>query len=147
MILSKMKMLSLLFFMMIGTSTLMAQTDVTNEEIEEFAETFQKMRMINQQAQQELSSVISQEGMEVTRFNTIHQAQMDPEKNVDLTKEEEKQYDAIIAELNSMQAEFRKEIDEMINEGGLSVERYEEIGNQLQNDAELQERLRQELTN
>ena len=140
-------MLSLLFFMMIGTSTLMAQTDVSNEEIEEFAETFQKMRMINQQAQQELSSVISQEGMEVTRFNTIHQAQMDPEKNVDLTKEEEKQYDAIIAELNSMQAEFRKEIDEMINEGGLSVERYEEIGNQLQNDAELQERLRQELTN
>jgi ABC-type oligopeptide transport system ATPase subunit len=142
-----MKMLSLLFFMMIGTSTLMAQTDVSDQEIEQFAVTFQKMRMINQQAQQELSEVITNEGMEINRFNTIHQAQMDPEKEVEMSKEEEKNYQAVIAKLNSMQAEFRQKIEEMVEEGGLSFERYEEIGNQLQNDAELQEKLREELTN
>lgn len=147
MILSKMKMLGLLFFMMIGTSTLMAQTNVSDQEIEKFAVTFQKMRMINQQAQQELSQVITGEGMEINRFNTIHQAQMDPQKEVEMSKEEEKKYQAIIKELNSMQAEFRQEIEEMVKDGGLSFERYEEIGNQLQNDAELQERLREELTN
>ncbi|MHA6279952.1 DUF4168 domain-containing protein [Salinimicrobium sp. CAU 1759] len=147
MILSKMKMLGLLFFMMIGTSTLMAQTNVSDQEIEKFAVTFQKMRMINQQAQQELSQVITEEGMEINRFNTIHQAQMDPQKEVEMSKEEEKKYQAIIKELNSMQAEFRQEIEEMVKDGGLSFERYEEIGNQLQNDAELQERLREELTN
>ncbi|WP_324721375.1 DUF4168 domain-containing protein [Salinimicrobium sp. HB62] len=147
MILSKMKMLGLLFFMMIGTTTLTAQTDVSDQEIEKFAVTFQKMRMINQEAQQELSKVITDEGMEINRFNTIHQAQMDPEKNVEMSKEEEKKYREVIEELNSMQAEFRQEIEEMVEESGLSFERYEEIGNQLQKDPELQERLREELTN
>ena len=147
MILSKMKMLVLLFLMMIGTSTLMAQSNVSDQEVEKFAVTFQKMRMINQEAQQELSKAISNEGMEITRFNAIHQAQMDPEKEVEMTQEEEKKYQAVIKELNTMQAEFRQEIEEMIEEGGLSVKRYEEIGNQLQNDTELQERLREELTN
>ncbi len=140
-------MFGLLFLMIIGSSSLMAQTNVTDEEIGQFAVTFQKMRMINQEAQKQLSEAIAEEGMEVTRFNTIHQAQMDPAAEVKLTKEEEKKYEAIIKDLNEMQAEFRKEIGDMIKDGGLSVECYEQIGNQLQNDAELQERLREELTN
>jgi acetyl-CoA acetyltransferase len=142
-----MKMFGLLFLMIIGSSSLMAQTNVTDEEIGQFAVTFQKMRMINQEAQKQLSEAIAEEGMEVTRFNTIHQAQMDPAAEIELTKEEEKKYEAIIKDLNEMQAEFRKEIEDMIKDGGLSVERYEQIGAQLQNDAELQKRLRDELTN
>ncbi|MGI0107686.1 DUF4168 domain-containing protein [Salinimicrobium sp. WS361] len=147
MILSKMKIFSLLFFMMIGTSTLMAQSDVTDKEIEQFSVTFQKMRMINQEAQKDLSEIITKEGMEIARFNTIHQAQMNPQAEADLTKEEEKQYDTIIEALNEMQLEFRKEMESMISESGLSVKRYEEIANQLQQDAQLQERVKQELTN
>jgi hypothetical protein len=147
MILSKMKIFGLLFFMMIGTSTLMAQSDVTDKEIEQFSVTFQKMRMINQEAQKDLSEIITKEGMEIARFNTIHQAQMNPQAEADLTKEEEKQYDAIIEALNEMQLEFRKEMESMITESGLSVKRYEEIANQLQQDAQLQERVKQELTN
>lgn len=147
MISSKMKMFSLLFLMMIGTSTLMAQTDVTDKEVEQFAVTFQKMRMINQEAQKELSEAIAEEGMEVTRFNSIHQAQMDPEAEVELTQEEEKKYEAIIKALNEMQAEFRQEIETMIKESGLTVERYEQIGSQVQNDTGLQERVRETLTN
>jgi len=147
MIISKMKIFGLLFFMMIGTSTLMAQSDVTDKEIEQFSVTFQKMRMINQEAQKDLSEIITKEGMEIARFNTIHQAQMNPQAEADLTKEEEKQYDAIIEALNEMQLEFRKEMESMITESGLSVKRYEEIANQLQQDAQLQERVKQELTN
>lgn len=147
MILSKMKIFGLLFFMMIGTSTLMAQSDVTDKEIEQFSVTFQKMRMINQEAQKDLSEIITKEGMEIARFNTIHQAQMNPQAEADLTKEEEKQYDTIIEALNEMQLEFRKEMESMISESGLSVKRYEEIANQLQQDAQLQERVKQELTN
>ena len=105
------------------------------------------MRMINQEAQKDLSEIITKEGMEIARFNTIHQAQMNPQAEADLTKEEEKQYDAIIKALNEMQLEFRKEMESMITESGLSVKRYEEIANQLQQDAQLQERVKQELTN
>ena len=146
MILRKMKLFSVLFIMMIS-STIVAQTDVTDKEVESFAVTFQKMRMINQEAQKELGEAISNQGMEIARFNTIHQAQMDPKTEVELTADEEKKYDAIIKDLNEMQAEFRQEMEHMIKEGGLSIERYEEIGNQLQNDTALQERLREELTN
>lgn len=143
------KFAGLLLFFIFSTSALLAQTNpkVSDAEIEKFAVTFQKMRMINQEAQKELSEAITREGMEINRFNTIHQAQMDPEAEVELTKEEEKKYEEIIKDLNEMQAEFRKEIEDMIEEGGLTIERYEQIGNQLQKDAELQERLREELTN
>lgn len=147
MILSKMKMFSLLLALFIGSSTLLAQNEVTNKEVEQFAVTFQKMRMINQEAQNQLSNIIVSEGMDLNRFNTIHQAQMDPESEVELTEEETETYNAVIEELNKMQAQFRQEIEEMIVAGGLTVERYEQIGKQLQEDAALQERLRDELTN
>lgn len=147
MILSKMKMFSLAFFMMIGSATLTAQTEVSDEEVEQFAVTFQKMRMINQEAQKQLSEAITKEGMEIARFNEIHQAQMDPKTEAKLTDEEEEKYKKILTELNEMQTEFRNEIEELIEEGGLSVKRYEEIGNQLESDPALQERIREELTN
>ncbi len=103
--------------------------------------------MMNNEVQQQMTTIIEDEEMPIQRFNEIHKAHLDPAVEVEASAEEQKQYDVIVAEIENIQVEFRQEIEEMIEEGGLSFERYEQIGKQLQNDAELQQRLREELTN
>ena len=46
-----------------------------------------------------------------------------------------------------MQVSFEGDMEELIKDSGLNVERYQEIATSLQTDPQLQERLKEELTN
>lgn len=92
---------SLLITLAIGTATVQAQNspiaapqqqkvEVSDAELEKFAEVFQQMRMVNQEAQKEMMQVVQEEGFELQRFNEIHQASMDPNKEIETTPEEDK---------------------------------------------------------
>ena len=59
------------------------------------------------------------------------------------TEEEKKKHKEVVAEIESMQGEFQKEMENAISEQGLEVERYEKIAMALQTDTELQQRLQQ----
>ena len=142
------KIAGVLLMLFMSTTAVMAQTEqnpVSDEEISKFAITFQKMRMMNQDVMKQLTEVITREGMEIPRFNEIHQAEMDPAVTVETTEEEQEKYKKIAAELEKMQLSFTKKMEGMISEAGLTPERYEEIATQLQSDPGLQERLRTEL--
>lgn len=123
--------------------TQMQQTEVTDQELSEFAQAFQMMRMLNQEIQQELSAVVEEEGMQIQRFNEIHQANVDPATPVDATDDEMKQYETITSEIEKRQVGFEKQMEEIVSEQEISFERYQEIALQLQNDPELQQRLRE----
>ena len=141
------KIAGLLLFLIFSTTAVMAQAEqkeVTDAELSKFATTFQKMRMMNQKAQQQMTAVIEDEGIEIKRFNEIHQATMDPAVEVDASKEEQEKYEVIIAEIERLQPGFQKKMQELIAESGLSMERYEQIATKLQTDPQLQERLRNE---
>ena len=142
------KIAGVLIMLFMSTTAVIAQTEqkaVSDEEISKFAITFQKMRMMNQEVLKQLTDAVTEQGMEVPRFNEIHQAKMDPAKTVELTEEEQEKYDDIVEKLDKMQASFSKQMEEMISEAGLTRERYEEIATRLQTDTELQERLKAEL--
>lgn len=141
---------SLLFVLAIGTASVNAQTapmpqqeaiEVSDAELTQFAEVFQKMRMMNQQVQKEMMAIVEAENLELQRFNEIHQANMDPNKEADTTDEEAKKYKAIVAELEVMQPEFQKKMQNVIEKSGLSMERYQQMAMALRTDAELQQRL------
>lgn len=141
------KIAGLLLFLIFSTTAVMAQAEqkeVTDAELSKFATTFQKMRMMNQKAQQQMTAVIEDEGIEIKRFNEIHQATMDPAVEVDASKEEQEKYEVIIAEIERLQPGFQKKMQELVAESGLSMERYEQIATKLQTDPQLQERLRNE---
>lgn len=121
----------------------MQQTEVTDEELAEFAQAFQVMRMLNQEIQQELSGVVEDEGLEIQRFNEIHQATLDPATTVNATEEEQNQYETITSEIEKRQEGFQQQMEEIVTEQDITFERYQEIAIQLQNDPELQERLRE----
>lgn len=139
------KIAGLFLFLVFSTTALMAQveqTKISEAELSKFAETFQKMRMMNQEAQMQMSEAITEEDLEIKRFNEIHKAKMDPAVEVDATAEEQKKYEEAISEIEGMQADFQKQMEDLIKQGGLTVEKYQQIATRLQSDAELQERLR-----
>lgn len=144
---------SLLVVFALGTGTLMAQTpqvpapkaqvEVTDAELTEFAQIFQQVRVVNQEAQQEMIEVVQNEDFELQRFNEIHQAKMNPQKEAELTKEEEKRYALVVAELESIQPKFQEKMESIISESDLSMERYQQLAMALRSNPELQKRLQE----
>ncbi len=151
------KIAGLLFaFALLGSASVFAQTqqlpqqqqqavevDVSDEELSKFADAYQKIRMVNQQAQQEMAKKVEDSGFDIQRFNEIHQASLDPNAEVEVTEEEKTKHAEVVAEIEGMQGEFQKEMESAISEQGLDVQRYEKIAMALQTDTELQQRLQQ----
>jgi len=144
---------SLLFVVAVGTASVTAQSttmpqqqekiEVSDAELSQFAEVFQKMRMMNQEAQKEMMAVVQEEEFELQRFNEIHQAEMDPKKEIETTEVEDKKYKAVVSELQEMQPELQKKMQEVISGSDLSMERYQQLAMALRSDAELQQRLQE----
>lgn len=142
---------SLLFVVAVGTASVTAQSttmpqqqekiEVSDSELTQFAEVFQKMRMMNQEAQKEMMAVVQDEDFELKRFNEIHQAKMDPKKDVETTEEEDEKYKEVVSELEEIQPKFQKKMQAVITESDLSMERYQQLAMALRSDAELQQRL------
>ena len=151
------KIAGLLFaFALLGSASVFAQNqqlpqqqqqtadiDVSDEELSKFADAYQKIRMVNQQAQQEMAKKVEDSGFDIQRFNEIHQASLDPNTEVDATEDELTKHKEIVSEIEGMQGEFQKEMENAISEEGLDVARYEKIAMALQTDTELQQRLQQ----
>lgn len=149
------KIAGLLFaFTLISSAGVFAQTqpmpqqqqqqvdvDVSDAELAKFADAYQKIRMVNQKAQQEMVKKVEDGGFDVQRFNKIHQASLDPNTEVDATEEEMSKHKEVVADIEGMQGKFQKEMEDAISDEGLEVKRYEKIAMALQTDTELQQRL------
>lgn len=145
---------SLIFILAIGAMPLLAQNptmpqqqqekiEVSDAELLKFAEVFQQMRMLNQQAQQEMIQAVEAEELELQRFNEIHQGKMDASKEVETSSTEDEKYEAVLAELQEIQPKYQEKMQSAIADSGLSMERYQQMAMALQSDAELQKRLQE----
>lgn len=141
-------------FMMLGSTAVFAQqlppqqqqqqtVEVSDAELEKFVAALQEIQTVSQQAQQEMMQVVEKEGMELQRFNEIHQAAMNPEVEVETTTEEKATHEKIVGELESMQSGIQQRMEKLITDQGFTVERYEQIAMSLQSDPALQQRVQQ----
>lgn len=150
------KIASFLFFAVVGSATVFAQTpqqmppqqqqekiEVNDDELSKFADAYQGITVVNQEAQQKMVKVVEDGGFDVQRFNEIHQASLDPNQEVEVSSEEEAKHKEVVEEIEGMQGEFQQEMEEIIKKEGLTVERYEQLAMALQTDRELQQRLQQ----
>lgn len=94
-----------------------------------------------------MAQVIEDENLDIQRFNKIHKAELDPAVASDATEEEKKKYDKVIVKIEEMQTSFQEQMEDVIEDSGLTIERYQEIATNLQTNPQLQERLKEELTN
>ncbi|MCL6218212.1 DUF4168 domain-containing protein [Zunongwangia pacifica] len=115
--------------------------EVSDAELSKFAKAYQGLRMMNQQVNQKMMKTVQDGGLEVQRFNEIHQASQDPNKEIEATEEELAKHKAILAKIESMQGEFQKKMENTVKDQGLTLERFEKLSLALQTDQELQTRL------
>ncbi|MFO8054427.1 MAG: DUF4168 domain-containing protein [Bacteroidales bacterium] len=116
--------------------------DISDEELEKFVDAAMKVQEINQATQQEMMSSVEDEGMEVERYGEIQQSMQNPEAESDATDEEMEVFGLINQNLEKIQQESQTKIEEKIDEiPGMSMERYMEISQVIQNDPELQQKM------
>jgi hypothetical protein len=147
----------LVFCILIGSMGAIAQTqpmpqqpkvevDVDDQELAKFADAYQGLRMVNQEAQQKMVKVVEDEGFEIQKFNEMYQTSMNPNEELEASDEEMKKYEATVQKIEGMQGEFQERMEEVISEQGFTMERYEKLAMALQSDPEMQQRLQQMLS-
>lgn len=116
--------------------------EVTDDEMSKFATIFQAIRMENNKFQQEMMTMMEEEGMEVQRFNEIHEATVNPEVEVEASGEEKETHQRILGKIEEKQIAIQGDMEKLIAAEGMTVDRYQEIAMHLPGDPELQEKLR-----
>ena len=112
-----------------------ATTDVSDKELNKFATAFQAIQMENQKAQQEMVSIIEENGLKVERF------QDDPNTELDATEAELEAHKNAIGKLQAMQPKLQSQMEQVIKTKGMSMQRYQEVAAAVQTDQELQQKL------
>lgn len=118
------------------------QIEVSDAELNKFAQVYQGIQVANQEIQKEMMGVIEEEDLEVPTFNEIHMAKMENQE-VDASPEDLEKYEEAVEKIEVLQVGFQERLEGMIVEEGLTVERYQEIATALQADQELQQRLQE----
>lgn len=117
-----------------------SQIEVTNAELTKFAKVFQGLQVANQDIQRKMMAVIEAEEMDVATFNEIHKAKLE-NTDVDAAPEDIAKHEKAVAKIEVMQVDFQKEMETLIKDSGLSIERYQEIATAMQSNQKLQQRL------
>ncbi len=116
----------------------------TDKELQSFANAVVQVISIQQQGQAQMIASIQEEEMTVQRFNEIMlQTQEIALEEIGLSEEELEQYLKVAGEIEKIQIELEAILIESIEEEGLSIEKYEEIMMEYQQNPELQERIQE----
>ncbi len=118
-----------------------AQTEVKDSELEEFATIAQGVMQKNQEAQQEMLNEIEKEGLTGDRYNELHMAEQNPSAIEDKPSQEELDKKQRVDEkLGKLEEKIQQESVKIIEDAGMSIDRYQEIAQAVQSDQNLMEK-------
>lgn len=140
-IMKTLKILGLsIFSTLLFAGTSFAQSDVSDKDLETFVEIYKDVQKENQEFQEGLVKMVEEEGMEVQRFQEIQAMKANPEAQATIPKEELEKHDQLMQEIEKAQVEFQEKITGVIEEGGMSFEKYQEVFTELQANQTLQQK-------
>jgi predicted ribosome quality control (RQC) complex YloA/Tae2 family protein len=117
--------------------------EVSENELEHFAQAFREIQVIDQQVQMEMLSTVQEDGIDVDRFNEFLTAQQDPAQEFDASEEELSKFAAAYQEIEKIQEKALQQMEEAIQESELTMERYQEIAMTIQANPELLQKLQE----
>jgi hypothetical protein len=127
--------------MLLSANAFAQEAQISDADLAKFAEAYKAVQIENRELQQEMVAYMKKEGMEVQRFQAIQQASVNPNQEVEATPAEMKSYKKVVAKVQEMQPQLQKDMMSIIQDKGLSIERYQQIGAALQQNPELQQKL------
>lgn len=116
------------------------EVNVTDAELEKFAEAYQGIQVAQQEAQKKMIAAVEEEGMEIGAFNEIHQAKMQNQE-VEASQADLQKHAKAVEKIEEMQPAIQAEMEEIITDADLTVEKYEQIAAAMQTNPELIQRL------
>lgn len=139
------KITLLILSMLFGIAGLTAQTvekeNVTDDQLKKWAAAFKQVQTVDQQAQQNMITAVEESGMEVPRFIELQQAQTDPDTELKAEGEEVALFTAASQKIQQIQQEAQQTMQVKIQDEGLTITEYQEVGAMIQSDPKLQEKL------
>jgi len=116
----------------------------SDEMLQNFANAVVQVISIQQQGQNEMIEAIEETDMTVQRFNEINmQAQQMPLEDIEASEEELENFQKANEAVEEVQIELEEILIGTIEEEGLSIEKYEEIMAEYQQNPELQQRVQE----
>lgn len=119
--------------------------EVSDGELRQFVSALQDVEAVQQVVQSEMIATLDDIGISVERFNELYQAQHDPsfELPAPAAQEEQDLFATAERELQGIQQEGQAEMLAAVEEGGLDIERFNQIYVALSQDPDLQQRIQQ----
>lgn len=116
---------------------------VSDAELQKFANVTDSAQFIQQEIQSKVQSIVEGEGMEFTRFQKIMMSQQNPQASVETTPEEDTTIKAIQPQLMQIQRQAQQQFVQLIQDEGLSPQRFQRIMRAVQTDQQIQNRLKE----
>ncbi len=116
----------------------------SDDELKNFANAIVQVMSVQQQGQMQMIEQIEEQEMTVQRFNELYmQAQQMPLDDIEAEGEEMESFLEISEEIEKIQMELESVLVNIIEEEDLSIEKYEHIMTEYQQNPELQQRIQQ----
>jgi len=120
-----------------------SETDISSEELEQFAAAIQEMRSIQMESRNEVSQAIEEEGLSAQRFREILQAQRNPEMETDASEAELQKFESASQKLAQIQRDTQSEMKQAVESQGLEVPRFQQILGAVRQQPELRQQVQQ----
>lgn len=122
---------------------IIAQSDVSSDELEKFASAIKQLLEIEQQSRAQIAQVIETQGFTQERFTEIYQAQRNPEQQPtpQISDEEKQKFEQVVQQAIEIRQQSQAQKEEAVQNQGLDVDRFNEILTAIQQSPELQEQV------
>ncbi|MEM8777505.1 MAG: DUF4168 domain-containing protein [Cyanobacteria bacterium P01_G01_bin.49] len=120
-----------------------ASEGITEEELRKFADAVVKLQSVDEATQAKMIEAVQGEGLSPERFMEI--AKKEGNENTaltdEVTTEEQQKYEKALTKIKQLNEEDRVQKREAVQEAGLEVSRFNEIGKIVEDDRELQKQV------
>jgi hypothetical protein len=117
--------------------------DLSNAELQQFADAVQSLQGIQQQARQDMLNAIQEEGLDANRYSQIMKSQQNPQSTIEVSDQEMEKFQAASEHIQEIEKDMRSTSMDAIQEEGFTPERFQTVLMAVQNDPELQAKLEQ----
>lgn len=117
--------------------------DLSNAELQQFADVVESLQGIQQQARQDMLNAIQDEGLDANRYSQIMKSQQDPQSTIEVSDQEMEKFEAANELIQEIEQDMRTTSINAIEEEGFTPERFQTVLMAVRNDPELQQKLEQ----
>ena len=115
--------------------------DLSNAELQQFADAVESLQGIQQQARQDMLNAIQDEGLDANRYSQIMKSQQDPQSTIEVSDQEMEKFQAANEHIQEIEQDMRSTSMNAIEEEGFTPERFQTVLMAVRNDPELQQKL------